>query len=42
MISQGISFREVIEAILKGAKRREERKIVSRFRGKEVIFVKQP
>ena len=35
-------FREVLEAILKGAKRRERKKIVSCFRGKEVAFVKQP
>ena len=42
MISQGIGAREVLEAILKGAKRREGRKIVTRFRGKEVVFVKRP
>ncbi len=42
MISQGISARVVLEAILKGAKRREEERVVARHRGKEVVFVKRP
>ena len=42
MISQGIGHQEIMEAIVKGAKRREGEKIVSRFRGKEVVFVKRP
>ena len=42
MISQGIGHREVAEAILKGAKRREGPKVVTSYRGKEVVFVKRP
>ena len=42
MISQGIGWTEVKAAILRGAKRREGSKIVSSFRGKEVVFVKRP
>ena len=42
MISQGSGHQEVMEALVKGAKRREGEKIVSRFRGKEVVFVKRP
>jgi hypothetical protein len=42
MTGQGIGHREVMEAIVKGAKRWEGQKTVSWFRTKEVVFVKQP
>ena len=42
MIAQGIGEQEVLEAIMKGAKRREGEKVVTRFRGKEAVFVKRP
>ncbi|MBI4182258.1 MAG: DUF4258 domain-containing protein [Candidatus Aenigmarchaeota archaeon] len=42
MISQGIATGEVLEAILKGAKRREGERVVSTLKGKEVVFVKRP
>lgn len=42
MVGQGIRTREVLETILMGAKRREGERIVSRHRGKEVVYVQRP
>ena len=42
MIMRGISKEEVLNCILKGAKRLYGRKIVSRFGKIEVVFIKKP
>ncbi|MBS3060912.1 MAG: DUF4258 domain-containing protein [DPANN group archaeon] len=42
MIERGISKQEVLDAITKGAKRRQEYKIVSRYRWVEVVFIQKP
>lgn len=42
MNSQGIGRKEALETILLGAKRLEGPKIVSSYRGKEVVFLKRP
>lgn len=42
MIERGISKREILEAITKGAKRRQERKIISKYRKIEVVFIQRP
>ena len=42
MIGQGIRADAVLEAILKGAKRREGARVVASHRGKEVVFIKRP
>ena len=42
MINQGIGTNEVFETINKGAKRREGEKIVTTFRGMEIVLTKRP
>ena len=42
MIERGLSRGGVLEAILKGAKRRIGRKIISKFKGYEVVFIQKP
>ncbi|UZE92123.1 MAG: DUF4258 domain-containing protein [Methanosarcinales archaeon] len=42
MVLRGISKREVLNCILKGAKRLQEKKIVGIFGKLEVVFQKRP
>lgn len=42
MIERGISKQEVLEAITKGAKKRQEHKIITRYRKIGVVFIQKP
>ena len=42
MIERGISRREAVEAISKGAKRRRGHKVFSQLRGIEVVYEARP
>jgi hypothetical protein len=42
MIERGISRREAVEAIVKGAKRHNGPRIFSKLRGIEVVYVQRP
>jgi len=42
MIETGISKLEILEVVMKGAKRTFENKIISRFKGFEVVYRQLP
>lgn len=41
MLERGLSKKEIMDAVLKGAKRVKERKITSLFKRIEVVFIKE-
>lgn len=42
MIERGISKDDVLEVILKGAKKRKEKKILAKLRRIEVVYLQKP
>lgn len=42
MVRRGISKEEILEAILKGAKKINGRKIITLFRKLEVVYIQKP